>query len=483
MSNIFAVTQRAYRFYEDGTEDGSVAIAAEDTNISRAAHAPNLLLRVGLQESGAGSVSGATTDDYQLQVSKNGAAYANVTAASSNVKGFASASLADAGTTTNRLSAGSGSFVAGEISEVGLVTDRQLTANNHTEMLYALSLVPGDLAIGNTLDFRVLLNGATITYSVTPRITITASQIAGTSTPAFGQAPVLTGRGALLGTAGQVFSESVTLVGRGALAGSAAQVFTTAGDLTGAAAGSPIAGVVPMVFGQAAALRGRGALAGVAPEVFTTAGLLTGRGALAGIAAEIFGQSAELRGRGALAGVAAEAFGQSVTLRGKGALAGAAAFAFTGSGLPLLPGAIAGVASLAFAGSPILGGRGRLFGTSTPAFGQAASLTGKGSLAGAAPAVLGQSVTLRGLGVLAGALPITFSHSAALTDGGGGSLAGNAGFSFTVTVTIPIFSASPLRFVASVPATRIGAVGVSVNEGRIGAESPTPLSRRIGGGR
>ena len=71
---------------------------------------------------------------------------------------------------------GSGAFVAGEISEVGLVTDRQLTANNFTEMLYTLTLVAADLADGDTLDFRVLLNGATtnVTYSVTPRITVGA---------------------------------------------------------------------------------------------------------------------------------------------------------------------------------------------------------------------------------------------------------------------------------------------------------------------
>lgn len=174
MANIFAVTQRAFGFYADGAENTSTALAAENTNITRLVTSDsNLQLRVGLQESGAGSVSGATTDDYQLQYSKNGGAYTNVTTSSSNVKGFASASLTDAGTTTQRLSSGTGSFVAGEISETGLVTDRQLTANNFTEMLYSLTIVAADTTTGDTLDFRVLLNGATITYSVTPRITVT----------------------------------------------------------------------------------------------------------------------------------------------------------------------------------------------------------------------------------------------------------------------------------------------------------------------
>lgn len=174
MANVFAVTQRAFRFYEDGAESTSTAIAAENVNITRLVLSnSNLQLRIGLQESGSGSGSGATTDDYQLQYSKDGGAYTNITTTSSNVKGFDSASLTDANTTTQRLSSGSGSFVAGEISEDGLVDDRQLTANNFTEMLYSLTIVAADVAEGTTLDFRTLLNGATMTYSVTPRLTVT----------------------------------------------------------------------------------------------------------------------------------------------------------------------------------------------------------------------------------------------------------------------------------------------------------------------
>lgn len=177
----FALTQRAYRFYnDDGSETTATAAAAENTNLTVSETTnTNIVLRVGLQESGSGSFSGATTDDFQLQYSKNGGAYTNITTSSSNVKGFDSTNLTDAGTTTNRLSAGTGSFVAGEISESGLVTDRQVTANNYTEMLYTLTVVAADVAANDTLDFRVLLNGGTITYSVTPRIT--ASNASATS--------------------------------------------------------------------------------------------------------------------------------------------------------------------------------------------------------------------------------------------------------------------------------------------------------------
>lgn len=167
-----AFDQAAFRFYEDGSEDGSSATAAQDTNISRDVAPGNssLQLRVRIQE--INTLSGAATDDYQLQYSKNAGAYTNVTGASANVLGFNSASLTDGGATTNRLTAGAGSFVAGVISEDGLADNHQITASNYTEYVYSLTLVSADLANGDTLDFRVLRNGAAIAaYSVTPRIT------------------------------------------------------------------------------------------------------------------------------------------------------------------------------------------------------------------------------------------------------------------------------------------------------------------------
>ncbi len=173
-TNIFALTQGAFRFYEDGAEDTSTPSGAQSANITRYAAAnTSFQLRVRMDETGAGSIAGATTDDYQLQVSKNGGAFANVTAASSNVRGFNSASLTDGNATTQRLTGGAGTF-AGKISEDGLVDNHQIAANGNAEFLYSLEIVAADVADADTLDFRVLLNGATtnVTYSVTPRVTV-----------------------------------------------------------------------------------------------------------------------------------------------------------------------------------------------------------------------------------------------------------------------------------------------------------------------
>ena len=166
----FTLSFDAFRFFEDGAESSSVGLVNQGINIGFDLAADfNFQLRVRLQESGG--KSGATSDDFRLQYRKNGGTWTNVTTTSSNVKGFDSSDLTDGGATTNRLSGGSGSFVAGKISETGEVVDHQLTANNYTEHLYSLTLISADIALDDKIEFRVLLNGSTFTYNVVPKFT------------------------------------------------------------------------------------------------------------------------------------------------------------------------------------------------------------------------------------------------------------------------------------------------------------------------
>ena len=174
----FTPAVNAFRFYYPGSESGSTPIAAQDTDITLNANGNyRFHLRFRVQEGGGGA--GAATDDYQLQVSKNAGAYANVAAASTNVKSFDGPELTDGGATTNRatngITDGTGSFVAGEVEDVnGSIEDLQITASNFTELLYACEVVGADVANGDTLDFRITLNGGTpgMTNSVVPTITV-----------------------------------------------------------------------------------------------------------------------------------------------------------------------------------------------------------------------------------------------------------------------------------------------------------------------
>lgn len=172
---IPAFSQAAFRFYEDGIESDSLPVDVQNTDINRDTSDgdSNLQLRLRIQETNG--VSGSATDDFQLQYSKNSGTWTNVTTTSSNVKGFDSTNLTHGNSTTERLTGGSGSFVSGEISEIGLIEDHQITASNFTEYLYSLTLVSADLNHNDTLDFRVLRNGEVITYGVTPTITVQAA--------------------------------------------------------------------------------------------------------------------------------------------------------------------------------------------------------------------------------------------------------------------------------------------------------------------
>lgn len=102
------------------------------------------------------------------------------------VIGYDSPNLTLATVTTNQLGAGTGSFVAGKVSEYGLVDDLGWSGSNYTEVLYPLTLKKADLTGGDTLRFRVLRNGATtyLTYSQTPTVTIgTGVPVVGTGRP------------------------------------------------------------------------------------------------------------------------------------------------------------------------------------------------------------------------------------------------------------------------------------------------------------
>ena len=171
-----------WRFYEDGTENGSTPIANQDTNVTgrNVDSDSQVQLRVLLQETNGGS--GDATDDYGLEYALNAGgtpSWVAVTGASAVVQADTGSSLTDGGATTNRgtngITGGSGTFVAGEQEAGnGVIEDNQITASNYTESVWGLILVSADLSNGDTIDFRVTRNGGTpgVTENVVPRITV-----------------------------------------------------------------------------------------------------------------------------------------------------------------------------------------------------------------------------------------------------------------------------------------------------------------------
>ncbi len=175
----YQIAQDGFRFHADGTESASASLAAEDTDISRA---PDTVtqVRIGLQETGGANGGGSV---FQLQVSKNGGGFVNVTGASANVRAAAGA-LTDDAVTTNRLTGFTGSFAQGRVDEADGATTTAVDtpANDFTEIVFSITLVDADLAGGDTLDFQVLDDqDNTVTYNAVGRITVD-KPVAGTAT-------------------------------------------------------------------------------------------------------------------------------------------------------------------------------------------------------------------------------------------------------------------------------------------------------------
>lgn len=173
-SSTFALTQNEYRFYSGlEVEASATAQAAQSTALDADLYyydTKELALRIRLQETGA--VAGAATDDYKLQYRKNSGSWGDLDSA---VKAYNSSNLTEGAATTNRLGAGTGSFVAGKVSEDGVVDDVQITASNYTELYYAIQLdLAGGLVDEDLIEFRVLKNNATtgMTYSSYPTLTV-----------------------------------------------------------------------------------------------------------------------------------------------------------------------------------------------------------------------------------------------------------------------------------------------------------------------
>ena len=209
-----AITQAAYRWYDEGTESGAVALANQDTAVIGDITNGDATgtLRIRLQSTTATAIP--ATDDWQLQYEKNASgSWINVSAVTTNVSTYDSPNLTNAAATSNRLTGGTGSFVAGKVSEDSLMDDLGWGGNNFTELVYALKVKAADLAASDTLRFRVLRNGATtgMTFTQTPTINIIRTPPnSGSATVTWAEASTAAGKKTQKGDATASYTEVLT---------------------------------------------------------------------------------------------------------------------------------------------------------------------------------------------------------------------------------------------------------------------------------
>lgn len=330
--DVFSPNANAFRFYDDDAgEAASTPLANQDTNVSINVDGGNVAFQLRYRVQNTTAVAGATTDDYELQRSPNAGAYATITGATLAVITSTSGLTNDNATTnraTNGITDGTGVFVAGEQCTDGVLDNHQLTASNFVEHVWGGTVVAADLSNGDTIDFRVSLNGGApgMTNSVTPRITIQKS-ITGTGALASQAAAAdgtgtsgSTGTGALSAQAASVDGTGqAAWVGTGALAAQAASV-DGAGTSASTGTGAPASQAASVDGTGVSASTGTGALSAQTTAV-DGAGISssTGTGALAAQAAAVDGAGVSAStGSGALASAGA-------TVSGVGTVAGGAA--------------------------------------------------------------------------------------------------------------------------------------------------------------
>jgi hypothetical protein len=179
-----ALVQAKFRFRTDASAVDTAATwgAAENTNWNPSI-TPGDKFRLRFTINSTGSTASASAA-WNLRVSKNGGAFTAITTTTRTlgvIAADASASADNTAITTNQLTAGSGTRVNGQYDETGGTGAFALGATSYMELEYGLQVVPGTVAIGDTLDFRVY-NGTTAlnTYTVTPRLTVASAQNTGT---------------------------------------------------------------------------------------------------------------------------------------------------------------------------------------------------------------------------------------------------------------------------------------------------------------
>lgn len=182
MVAMFTPHFNAFRFYDDDAgEATSAQLAAQDTNHSIDVDAGDQPFQFRARIDETGSASGTTMDDYPLQYEKNDSLTwisMSGTDTGDGIRAVA-AGLTNDNATTDRsadeiTNPGSGSFVAGEQSDDGIVDDMQLTSDNFTELAYGIELVAANVANNDTFDFRFgAVSG--VTNNSTPRITVIKS--------------------------------------------------------------------------------------------------------------------------------------------------------------------------------------------------------------------------------------------------------------------------------------------------------------------
>jgi hypothetical protein len=175
-------SQNAFRGRNDnGSQTTATWKANQNTNWTQDV-GETFRVRFRIQETAGGS----TVDTYKVQFNKNGAGFVDVGTAT-DCRVVDSANITEDEATTSQLTGGSGSFVAGVVTEADAIIPTagniSLVASGYSEVEVVLRLQSGAWSTGNTCVLRLVENNGTLFAGTYTNPTITANVPADVTAP------------------------------------------------------------------------------------------------------------------------------------------------------------------------------------------------------------------------------------------------------------------------------------------------------------
>lgn len=161
----------SFRFRnDDGSEAAATWKASQNAAIEQRID-ENFRLRVESQMTNAGDTTSVT---WTLQFRVNEGTWTDVST-STAVRLASSSQVSNGTSTTNQLTAGSGTFVAGRVMTTANTTPSiSMTSSSHTENEWCLTLHGPSLDQSDSVEFRVLVSGVEHAATTTPSLTVQA---------------------------------------------------------------------------------------------------------------------------------------------------------------------------------------------------------------------------------------------------------------------------------------------------------------------
>jgi hypothetical protein len=168
------IEQRTFRFRnDDGSQTAATWKATQGTSITGITTAEKFRVRYEMQETAGGDTTSVTFSlEYDLNSSGT---WTQVTTTSNVVRIVSSTGVSNGTATTNLLTAGTGTFLAGQVLTTANSAATSMTANNHTEYEWNLQLVDGTVSNNDVIALRCMTSAGTRTVGAAGNGTVTAS--------------------------------------------------------------------------------------------------------------------------------------------------------------------------------------------------------------------------------------------------------------------------------------------------------------------